>query len=82
MKERKDIFRLVNSTFWLGGTNVVRFVSTLAALSLGLIGLAGNVVRCVSFGTKMGQIGLKWDKSWTFSDQISLHFGESQYNLI
>ena len=27
------------------------------------------------FWPRPGQIGLKWDKSWTFSDQISLHFG-------
>ena len=27
------------------------------------------------FGPKMGQIGPKWDKSGTFSDQISVHFG-------
>ena len=26
-------------------------------------------------GPKMGQIGLKWDKSGTFSDQISVHLG-------
>ena len=30
------------------------------------------------FGTKVGQIGPKWDKSETFSDQISVHFGVSQ----
>ena len=28
----------------------------------------------VGFGFKMGQIGSKWDKSGTFSDQISVHF--------
>ena len=27
------------------------------------------------FGSKVGQIGPKWDKSGTFSDQISVHFG-------
>ena len=26
-------------------------------------------------GPKEGQIGPKWDKSMTFSDQISVHFG-------
>ena len=26
------------------------------------------------FGPKVGQIGPKWDKSGTFSDQISVHF--------
>ena len=25
------------------------------------------------FGSKVGQIGRKWDKSGTFSDQISVH---------
>ena len=29
----------------------------------------------VHFGTKVGQIGPKWNKSETFSDQISVHFG-------
>ena len=28
-----------------------------------------------SFGSKVGQIGPIWDKSGTFSDQISVHFG-------
>jgi len=28
-------------------------------------------------GPKVGQIGPKWDKSRTFSDQISVHFGSS-----
>ena len=27
------------------------------------------------FGPKVGQISPKWDKSGTFSDQISVHFG-------
>ena len=27
------------------------------------------------FGPKMGQIGPKWEKSGSFSDQISVHFG-------
>ena len=27
------------------------------------------------FGSKVGQIDPKWDKSGTFSDQISVHFG-------
>ena len=26
------------------------------------------------FGSKVGQIGSKWDKSGAFSDQISVHF--------
>ena len=28
----------------------------------------------VRFGPKVGQSGSKWDKSGTFSDQISVHF--------
>ena len=28
-----------------------------------------------SFGSKVGQIGPKWDKSRAFLDQISVHFG-------
>ena len=31
--------------------------------------------RGVRFGLKVGQIGPKWDKSGTFSDQILVHFG-------
>ena len=31
--------------------------------------------RVVIFGPKVGQIGPKWDKCVTFSDQISVHFG-------
>ena len=27
------------------------------------------------FGTKVGQIGYKWDKFGIFSDQISVNFG-------
>ena len=34
--------------------------------------------RDVRFGPKVGQIAPKWDKSGTFSDQISVHFGLSQ----
>jgi len=30
--------------------------------------------RNVRIGLKVGQIGPKWDKSGTFSDQISVHF--------
>ena len=32
------------------------------------------LTRC---GPKMGQIGPKWDKAGTFSDQISVHFEAS-----
>ena len=32
----------------------------------------------VRFGYKVGQIGPKWDKSVTFSDHISVHFGARQ----
>ena len=37
------------------------------------------------FGSKVGQIGLKWDKSGTFSDQISVHLAQKSqmyWNLI
>ena len=34
------------------------------------------------FGPKMGQIGPKWDKSGTFSDQISVHFGTAAPKLL
>ena len=31
------------------------------------------LIRDGRFGSKVGQIGPKWDKSGAFSDQISLH---------
>ena len=36
-----------------------------------------GVGRDGRFGSKVGQIGPKWDKSESFSDQISVHFGSS-----
>ena len=35
-------------------------------------------VMGIRFGPKVGQIGTNWDKSGTFSDQISEHFGAFQ----
>ena len=34
------------------------------------------------FGPKVGQIGPKWDKSGTFPDQISVHFGSVRQNIL
>ena len=36
-------------------------------------GLHSRVIRDGRFGSKVGQIGPKWDKSGAFSDQISVH---------
>ena len=36
--------------------------------------------RDVRFETKVGHIGPKWDKSKTFLDQISVHFGSPSQN--
>ena len=33
------------------------------------------MTRDVRFGPKKGQIGTKWDKSGTFEDNFSVHFG-------
>ena len=33
-------------------------------------------------GPKVGQIVTKWDKSETFSDQISVHFGAVRQNVL
>ena len=41
--------------------------------------LPNKVPRC---WLKMGQIGPKWDKSGTFSDQISEHFGATRQNVL
>ena len=38
--------------------------------------------RDVRFGLKVGQIGPKWDKCWTFSDKISVHFGSLSQNVL
>ena len=39
-------------------------------------------VRDFRFGTKVGQIGNNWDKSGTFSDQISVQFGSASQNVL
>ena len=36
----------------------------------------------VRFEIKVGQIGSKWDKSVTFSDLISVHFGSPSQNVL
>ena len=40
---------------------------------LGYAPLLGQQPRDGRFGSKVGQIGPKWDKSGAFSDQISVH---------
>ena len=35
-------------------------------------------VRDGRFGSKVGQIGPKWDKSGAFSDQISVHLAQGR----
>ena len=39
-------------------------------------------IRDRRFGYKVGQIRPKWDKSGTFSDQISVHFGSASQNVL
>ena len=34
------------------------------------------------FEPKVGQISPKWDKSGTYSDQISVHFGSPSQNVL
>ena len=42
-----------------------------------------NEEPCIArFGPKVGQIGPKWEKSGTFSDQISVHFGALRQNVL
>ena len=41
-----------------------------------------NVIRNIRFYPKVGQITSKWDKSGTFSDQISVHFGSPSQNVL
>ena len=41
----------------------------------------------VRFGLQLGQIGTKWDKSWTFKHQFSIYYGsptkkKNQYGVI
>ena len=38
--------------------------------------MSADYVMEVGFGPKVGQDGPKWDKSETFSDQISVHFAK------
>ena len=38
--------------------------------------------RHVRIGLKVSQIAPKWDKSGTFSDKISVHFGSESQNVL
>ena len=42
----------------------------------------GVTIGDVRFGPKVGQISHKLDKSGTFSDQISVHFGSVSQNVL
>ena len=44
--------------------------------------LTSHLPMPVRFAYKVGQIGPKWDKSGTFSDLISVHFGSSSQNVL
>ena len=39
-------------------------------------------IRDGRFGSKVGQIGPNWDKSGTFSDQISVHLAQKRQNVL
>ena len=41
-----------------------------------------STIEDVRFWPKVGQIGTKWDKSGTFSDKISVHFGSANHKLV
>ena len=54
------------------------FLATLAVMTSSVVGLidpyeGGRYQLCHAW-LKVGQIRPKWDKSGTFSDQISVHF--------
>ena len=55
-------------------------LTTLQAISL--YGEKTIRDRGVRFDSKVGQIGPKWDKSGTYSDQISVHFGSESQNAL
>ena len=46
------------------------------------LNLGPTLNRDGRFGSKVGQIGPKSDNSWTFSDQISVHFGSASQNVL
>ena len=58
------------------GSGIDRTQSILTTKDLLNLPPVGHCLhRDVRFVTKEGQIGSNWDKSGTFSDQISVHFG-------
>ena len=58
----------------------------------GMFSFVSSILAFVSFiplttqgrqiGPKVGQIDTKWDKSGTFSDQNSVHFGAVRQNVL
>ena len=47
-----------------------------------LLGRKVYKARDIRFSPKVGQLSHKWDKSGSFSDQISVHFGSSKKSRI
>ena len=43
---------------------------------------SGTQNKDVRFGSKIDQIGLKWDKSGTFEDYFSVHFSSESQNVL
>ena len=55
---------------------------TGGSLTRGCGSISNSWGRDVGFGSKMGQIGPKWDKYRIFSDQISVHYGSVSQNIL
>ena len=55
------------------GRNVSEFTATTDVLVRHQSTVMMVCVRDDRFGSKVGQLGPKWDKSGSFSDQISVH---------
>ena len=47
-----------------------------------VVSFAAFQTNVTGFEVKVGQIGPKWDKSWTFTDQVSVHFGSVSQNKL
>ena len=70
-KLRKIVFRYLHKEFYAKIHDKVRTRSRSHVMQL----LTVSSARMTDFWRYLGQIGLKWNKSGTLSDQISVHIG-------
>ena len=68
-----------------GHTQTYRYCKSSSSLSINCsdqVNTAINAPSCPDFDSQVGQIAPKWDKSGTFSDEISVHFGSPSQNVL